>query len=296
MDYERVERVLWLILGLNIIVALAKGVFGILSGSVSMMADAIHSTFDSVSNIVGIGASRIAAQPPDRGHPYGHGRFETLGAMVIGIMLMFSAYWIITEGAGRLAGGIAPVISLLTVAVMCGTVVINIFVAWYERKIGQELDSEFLIADSEHTRSDIFVSISVIAGFAVSSLGFPQADPIIAFVIGALIAKMGFGILRDASAVLTDSAVVDCRELVGDVVVSVHGVRGFHEFRCRGKPGELFTDIHILVDPAISVQEGHGIAEDVRSQILNSVEGIKDVVIHVEPDTEEERINDNQED
>jgi cation diffusion facilitator family transporter len=283
MPYHRVQRTLLLILVLNLTVTLIKGIFGIMAGSMSLVADALHSVFDSVSNIVGIASTEIAKQPPDRRHPYGHGRFETIGTLVIGAMLILSAYWIITEGASRLLTGSAPHITEVTVAALILTILINIFVAWYERRQGQLLGSDILIADSEHTKSDIYVSLSVLGGFVFISMGYPEADPILAFVIGAVIGKMGLSIIRHSGDVLTDGVTVDLEDEVAEIIRETEGVEGYHQFRCRGKPRELFADIHITVSPTLSVVEGHEIADRVRDRILAQVKEISDIVVHVDP-------------
>jgi cation diffusion facilitator family transporter len=283
MTYKRVQRTLILILVLNLIVAGAKGLFGFIAGSVSMTADAFHSLFDSVSNIIGILSTQVAQQPPDRAHPYGHGKFETFGTLCIGLLLLLSAYWIITEGYERLLTGAIPTITEITIGVMCTTIAINVFVAWYERKVGKELQSDILIADAQHTKSDIYVSLSVLAGFLVVSLGYPQADPIIAFGIGILIAKMGISIIKEAGEVLTDTAIVDCEEEVEKILMTIKGVKGYHKFRCRGKRGEIFADIHVMVNPDLTVKEGHDIARNVQKRMKAEIPGMKDVVVHIEP-------------
>lgn len=288
MTYKRVQRTLALILVLNLIVALAKGIFGALAGSVSMTADAFHSLFDSVSNVIGILSIQVAKQPPDKNHPYGHGKFETLGTLCIGLLLLVTAYWIISEGINRLITVAIPIITEITVAVMCITIAINLFVAWYELKVGKELQSDILIADAQHTKSDIYVSLSVLAGFLVVSLGYPQADPIIAFGIGLLIAKMGITLIKEAGEVLTDTKVVDCGEDVARILQSIEGVEGYHKFRCRGKRGEIFADIHVLVLPDLTVEAGHEIAKTVQKRLKAEIPGMKDVVIHIEPSREGE--------
>lgn len=283
MNYERIERTLVLVLILNLVVALVKAIFGLMAGSVSMVADSMHSGFDSVSNIIGIVAIRLARMPPDNQHPYGHGRFETFGSLIIGLMLLFSAYWIISEGFGRLVSGTIPHVTPVTIIALCATIVINIIVALYERRVGRAEKSGILLADASHTASDIFVSCTVLAGFAVSAAGYPAADPFIAFIIGVLIARMGLGIIRNAGKILADSITVDCADDVKEILASVPGVVEYHDFRCRGKPTELFADIHISVDPEISVTRGHDIAETVRKQLIEGIEGMQDVVVHVDP-------------
>ncbi|MCK9277640.1 MAG: cation diffusion facilitator family transporter [Methanoculleus sp.] len=285
MQGDRVQRVFIIVLILNLVVALAKAAFGLLAGSVSMVADALHSGFDSFSNIIGIIALYLAGKPPDPKHPYGHGKIETLGTLVIGAMLLLTAAGILLEGYRRLVSPVTPAITPVTVAVMVGTLIINIAVSTYERRRGEEYRSQILIADSLHTRSDVFVSTAVLGGFLAVRLGFPQADPIIAFAIGLLIARMGVGILYDAAEVLTDAMNLPCDPaLIRAVVTDTPGVAGYHDFRCRGKPGEIFADIHITVDPALPVAGAHAISDEVERRLKEMVPGLAEVVVHIEPD------------
>ena len=225
MQGDRVQRVFVIVLILNVAVAVVKAVFGVMAGSVSMVADALHSGFDSFSNVVGIVAMHLAGKPPDPEHPYGHGKIETLGTLVIGAMLLLTAAGILLEGYGRLITPVTPEITPITVGVMVGTLITNIIVSTYERRKGEEYQSQILIADSLHTRSDVFVSTAVLGGFLAIRLGYPAADPIIALGIGLLIARMGVGILYGAAEVLIDSMNLPCdpalvRAVVMDTLVS----------------------------------------------------------------------------
>jgi cation diffusion facilitator family transporter len=285
MQGDRVQRVFVIVLILNVAVAVVKAVFGVMAGSVSMVADALHSGFDSFSNVVGIVAMHLAGKPPDPEHPYGHGKIETLGTLVIGAMLLLTAAGILLEGYGRLITPVTPDITLITVGVMVGTLITNIIVSTYERRKGEEYQSQILIADSLHTRSDVFVSTAVLGGFLAIRLGYPAADPIIALGIGLLIARMGVGILYGAAEVLIDSMNLPCDPaLVRAVVMDTPGVAGYHDFRCRGKPGEIFADIHVTVDPALSIARAHAISEEVEQRLKETVPGLAEVVVHIEPD------------
>lgn len=282
---RKVRRIFIIVLALNLAVALAKVVFGLLAGSVSMVADAFHSGFDSLSNVVGIVALYFAAKPPDPEHPYGHGKIETLGTLVIGVMLLLTAGGILYEGYQRLVEAVAPEITAVTVGVMVGTVLINLAVSTYERRKGEEYRSQILVADSQHTKSDVFVSLAVLAGFLAVGLGFPQADPVIAFAIGLLIARMGVRVLYDAARVLTDTMKLPCDPaLIEAVVMDTPGVTGYHDFRCRGKPDEILADIHITVDPALPVSRAHEISDEVERRLKEAVPGLAEVVVHIEPD------------
>ncbi len=283
MNYHRVRKTLILTFFLNLFVSIAKGVVGALAGSVSMVADAAHSLFDSVSNIVGLISIYVADAPPDPRHQYGHGKFETIGTMVVGTLLLITATVVGYEGFGRFFSGTVPDISPLTVAVMVGTICVNITVSLYERQVGREENSSFLLADSQHTASDILVSLSVLGGFFFIWLGYPVADAIIALLIAALIARMGVKILYNALEVLADTSVPMDYDRIDAIMKTTKGVHSYHDFRCRGKPGEIFCDLHVVVDPDITVREGHLIGNLVRDRMKTEVEGVVDVLVHIDP-------------
>ncbi len=289
MDYGRVIRTLSFILVLNLVVALLKGIFGILAGSISMVADAFHSLSDTLSNVVGILSIFLAKKPADPEHPYGHGRYETLGTLLIGGLITTTSLWIIYEGYQRLITSSVPSITGITTGVLCATITINVLVYRYEEGVGRELGSAILIADAAHTKSDVFVSLSVLAGFGAVKLGFPQVDPLIAFGIGVLIGKIGLGIIKDSALVLTDASVSGCEDEVKRIVSGVRGVRGCHNLRCRGKPGEIYGDIHVTVDPGMTVADAHHIATEVNAEVIAKISGMKEIVVHLEPDCTTQR-------
>ena len=283
MNYRRIRNTLILTFFVNLCVSLGKGIVGALAGSVSMVADAVHSLFDSVSNIVGLISIHLADAPPDQRHQYGHGKFETIGTMVVGALLLITSAFVGYEGFGRFFSGSVPEITPLTVAVMIATICVNITVSLYERHVGKEEVSSFLLADSKHTASDIFVSLSVLGVFVFIWLGYPVADAIIALLIAALIAKMGVEILFNAVEVLADASAPVDYDIIDTILETTEGVRSYHDFRCRGKPGEIFCDLHVVVDPDITVRAGHLIGNRVRDRLKVEVAGVVDVVVHIDP-------------
>jgi cation diffusion facilitator family transporter len=284
VDYRNVRKTLIITLILNISVSVAKGVVGAWAGSVSMVADAVHSLFDSVSNIVGLAAVRLSGMPPDYEHPYGHGKYETVGALFVGFLLFLTAGIVAWEAFGRFFSGAVPDITLLTVVVMLATIGINLGVTWYEDRVGKKEGSSFLLADAKHTFSDVAVSVSVLVGFFVIRLGYPVADAVVGLAIAVLIGRMGVEVVRDATGVLTDIPPDVDYEAFSAVVMDTPGVVGCHEIRCRGKPGEIYCDLHIIVDAGITVREGHDIADKVRERLTGEYAGIADVLIHTDPD------------
>ncbi|MFR3090799.1 MAG: cation diffusion facilitator family transporter [Eggerthella lenta] len=172
-----IRRVLWVILVLNLAVAAAKYVYGLMSGSASMQADGIHSVFDSAGNVVGLVGIALAARPADDSHPYGHAKFETYASLVIGVLLLLAAFEVGSSAVGKLVSGVYTAeVTPVSFIVMVGTAV-NIGVTTYERRCAKRLKSEVLAADANHTLSDALVSIGVIVGLAAVALGFPWPTP-----------------------------------------------------------------------------------------------------------------------
>jgi cation diffusion facilitator family transporter len=279
---KHVRRVLLWILGLNLVVAVAKGVVGWLAGSLSMLADAAHSGFDSSSNVVGLVAVTFAAQAPDREHPYGHHRFEVLGAASIGVFLAV-VVWGIVEGAlERLTTPAAVDASPLAFGVLLGTLVVNVFVATYERRMGETLKSPVLIADSQHTASDILATLAVLAALVCARLGAPGADPVIALGIAAYVGWVALRVILGAANVLADRAAI-APEAVERVAGAVPGVIDCHDIRTRGPEGAVFADLRVHVDPGLTIAAAHDISHAVEDALRAAFPDLVDIVVHVEP-------------
>ena len=188
--YRSIRNVLWAVLALNLAVALAKLTYGIISHSAAMEADGFHSMFDGASNIIGLVGMWFAARPADQDHPYGHGKFETFAAALIGILLIFAGY---TVGRGAVDGlsgdGLPTEVTTISFAIMLGTLAVNILVTTWERRAGKRLGSEVLVADASHTLSDVMVSTGVIVSLVVVRLGWQQADGIVALIVAAVILR-----------------------------------------------------------------------------------------------------------
>jgi cation diffusion facilitator family transporter len=280
---RQVRFVLWLILALNLAVALAKYLYGVSSGSVAMEADGYHSFFDGTSNVIGLIGLSVAGRPADRNHPYGHAKYETYAAAVIGAMLLLAAWNVGSEAWRRIAEGGAPArVDAGSFAVMIGTLAVNVGVTWWERREGLRLRSELLVADASHTSSDILVSLGVLAGLVMVRLGHPLADPVLALFVAGAIVWTAVGVLRQADQSLSDTARLSIPEVCA-AATAVAGVRGCHSVRTRGTASEVLVDLHIQVDAAISVAEGHRIAEEVERAVCARFPEAADVLAHLEP-------------
>ncbi|MCL4536740.1 MAG: cation diffusion facilitator family transporter, partial [Nitrospirae bacterium] len=235
-----------------------------------------------VSNIVGLIGIYIASHPPDEKHPYGHRKYETVFTIFVGLLMLFTCFEVFKKVYESLTGRHETTITTASFFVMVITLIINIFVSVYEKQKGEKLSSEFLIADSRHTKSDIYVSLGVIVSLVFIKLGFPIADPIAGAVVGIFIAKAGIDIIRESTETLVDRTQMDT-SIIKEIACSVNGVMECHEIRTRGTRSHVFIDLHILVDPSLSVENAHRIAEAVEKEIKSRISEVVDVVVHIEP-------------
>lgn len=286
---RRVEQVLWIVLVLNLAVAAAKFFYGLASGSASMQADGIHSVFDTLGNVVGLIGISLAARPADKEHPYGHSKFETYGSMVIGVLLLVAAFEVGTGAVDRLTSGqYTAQVTVMSFVVMVSTLIMNLGVSLAERRAGKRLRSDILRADAAHTLSDAFVSIGVIVGLGFVSLGFPMADPIAALVVTVFILISAVNVFRQAFRTLSDHARISAEEIT-HVAEFVPAVRQVHAVRTRGTESEVYVDLHLLVDPAMSVADAHQVGDRIEETIKARYPEVQEVLVHIEPDTETER-------
>ena len=282
--YKKIRNIMILILFLNLAVSFVKIGYGMLTNTLSMQSDGYHSMFDGVSNIVGLIGIQAASKPPDDEHPYGHRKFETMASIFIAVLLIFVAFKILSSAFSRFGSIDVPEVTSISFVVMIGTMIVNYIVTTYEYRSGTKLQSEVLIADSMHTKSDIYVSLSVILGLIAIKAGFPILDPFIAVVISGVILHAGYTIIVKSSSVLCDRSQLDPND-VCEVVFTVEGVLECTMIRTRGVPGNIFIDLKIGVRPDISTLESHEIANLVEDKLKETFDGIQDIVIHIEPVT-----------
>jgi cation diffusion facilitator family transporter len=279
---SEIRKVLLITLSLNLLVSAAKVFYGYITHSISIFSDGFHSLFDSVSNIVGLIAIYIASHPPDEKHPYGHRKYETVFTIFVGLLMLLTCFEVFKKVYESLTGRHETTVTSASFWVMVITLIINIFVSVYEKRRGEKLNSEFLIADSKHTKSDIYVSLGVIVSLIFIKSGFPIADSIAGVIVGIFIAKAGIDIIRESTETLVDKTQMDI-SIIKEIAYRVEGVKECHGIRTRGTKSHVFIDLHILVDPSMSVENAHRIAETVEREIKNKISEVVDVVVHIEP-------------
>lgn len=279
---QGVRRVLWITLGLNVAVSAAKILVGTLANSMAMVADGFHSLTDGGNNIAGLVVTGYAYAPPDEGHPYGHRKFETAATLGLALALLSVSYHLISEALSRSSATALPEIGPLAWVVMIVTLVVNMFVASYEARQGRKLQSSYLIADSAHTRSDIYVTLGVIASFAGARAGVTWMDGLVSIGIAVFIAYLGVQILIGSFHTLTDRAVIPA-ETLSPCVLAVPGVIDCREIRTRGGPGSVYVDLIVHVDGSMPMRDAHDVADWIEAALMMQHPEIVDVVVHLEP-------------
>jgi cation diffusion facilitator family transporter len=274
--------VLVVILVANLLVVALKAAVGFATGSLSVLGDALHASVDAINNLFGIAVVRVAARGPDADHPYGHAKAETLGAIGIVVFLSLTLSQLLDHSFQRLVSGHPPPgSSPLALALLGLTLVVNLGVVAYETRQGRRLRSEFLLADAEHTRADVFITVAVMGGLLLSRRGLTWADPVLALLVAALVVRIAVQILRQALPTMMDEAAVEGRALAA-AARAVPGVCDAYRTRSRRAGVHSFAELTISVEGGASVARGHEIADAVE-QALQARFGLREVVVHVEP-------------
>lgn len=293
---SQVRRVLWITLLLNLFVMALKFSLGIATNSLSLQADALHSVTDSANNVLGLVTNRFSSPKPDREHPYGHQKFEAVGALGIAAFLGIACFEILQTAVGKIffaQDAVAIKVTPGELWLLLVVLGINIFVAVYERNVGKKINSPILIADAKHTMSDIWVTVIVLAGLVgvwqANNLNIPQLqwlDVILSFPVALLVFYSGWEVISDNLPWLVDEMAI-APETIYQLVMQVPGVVNCHDIASRGMLGrQVFIEMHLIVDTD-DILLAHEITEEIED-LLEKRFGAVRVLIHVEPPEYEE--------
>jgi len=273
----------------NTLLSVFKIVFGIVGNSHSLLADGIHSLSDLLSDAMVYIAAHHSHHEPDEQHPYGHGRFETAATLGLALLLVLVAAGLIWDAAQRLFAPetlMHPSIVALYVAGL--SVLIKEWLYHYTQRAAKRIRSEMMRANAWHHRSDAISSVVVLVGVAGTIAGLPYLDAIAAVVVGVMIAKIGWELGWGSVKELVDTGLeADRIEAIRDIILTVGGVKSIHMLRTRLIGGAASADVHVLVEPLISVSEGHMISLMVEHNLKNHIEEIEDVTVHIDPEDDE---------
>lgn len=287
--YRAIKKVTLVGAVTNIFLAVLKIVLGYLGQSQALIADGVHSFSDLLSDAVVIYASKHGSQGADDDHPYGHARIETLATVVIGVLLILAALGIISDAAHRL---FVPELlmhpSMIAIVAAVISVAANEGLTQYTLVVARKVNSNMLRANAWHHRSDAVSSLVVIVGVVGTMSGLPYLDAIAAMVVAVMISRMGWGLIQTSVSELIDTGLDSEQvDLIREEIKGVDGVTELHMLRTRRMGAHALVDVHILVDPRVSVSEGHLIGETVRRRLIERVDEINDVTVHIDPEDDE---------
>jgi cation diffusion facilitator family transporter len=264
----------------NLAVLLIKIMVGITTGSLAVISDAVHSLTDLANNVVAWFVIRLSIMPADREHPYGHRKFETLAVFGLAALLTVLAFEVALQAIRRepveIVSGTTELLMMLLV------LTINTVIATWQRRWARKLQSDILLADANHTFSDVLITTTVIAGWQLSAMGYYWLDQACALGVSALILYLAFSLFKRALPILADEFAIDPEDL-RSTTLSVKGVKHVTRTRSRWMGSERAVDMVITVDPTLSTEGAHAITDNIEA-LLEEKFSVKDISIHVEPE------------
>ena len=275
---------------IDFLLGVAKLLAGYFAHSQALIADGIHSLSDLLTDGIVLFASRQSSHGPDAEHPYGHGRFETIATVGLAVALVLVAAGIAYDAARRMfeqdvvsePGVLALVVALTSIAA-------KEWIYHFTMRVAKRHRSEMLRANAWHSRTDAFSSVIVVVGIAGAMAGFTYLDAIAAIGVALIIAHIGWSLGWNALKELADTAVDERqRGQLRECIMGVDGVKDLHMLRTRHAGGQVLVDVHIIINPYISISEGHHISEVVSHRLLKEFEDVTDVTVHIDPEDDEE--------
>jgi cation diffusion facilitator family transporter len=275
--------------GINLVLSIVKILAGLMGHSQALVADGIHSLSDLLSDALVLFAGRRASEGPDRDHPYGHGRYETAATLILGLLLIGVGLGIAWDAVHRLfqtSALLQP--QLLTLVAALASILIKEGLYWWTLAYAKRVKSDLIRANAWHHRTDAVSSVVVLIGILGTMAGLVYLDAIAAVVVAVMIAKIGWELGWDAMSELVDTGLESDRlAQVAETIRSVGGVRDIHMLRTRRYAGQVLVDVHVLVDPRVSVSEGHMISLLVEHRLKQEIDEITDVTVHIDPEEDD---------
>lgn len=266
-----------------------KCIFGWTGHSHALIADGLHSLSDLITDIVVIFAARYGSEDADKEHPYGHGRIETVATVLLAILVVLAGLGIMYDaGEHFFTHKIADVPHWYTLLIAIFSLIANEVIFRLTYKHAKDMQHQLLEANAWHHRSDAASSAVVMVGISGALLGWIYLDSIAAIIVGIMIIKMGWDLVWLNVQELVDTGLDEKTvEAIRNTIREVKGVRALHQLRTRSMAGNVLVDVHILVDPQLSVSEGHYITAQVDSVLMKKFKNIVDVTVHVDPENDE---------
>ncbi len=281
-------KVTWVGFWVNLLLVVAKLIVGVIAASQALLADGVHSLSDLISDIVVIVGLRWGRAEADANHPFGHGRIETVAGLAVGVLLVAAALWIGYSAAVSFAEEHLVSSPLDAILVAAGSILLKEALYRYTVAVGQHIHSQAVVGNAWHHRTDALSSVVVLLGLAVGWIvpSWYWADGVAAIIVAVFVAKVGVDIAWRGLKEVVDTAPSD--EIIDHMIrlaESIEGVYDAHDVKARYSGASLLAEIHIVVHPDQSVRDGHSIAKQVEAKLLENVERLDSVIIHVDPAT-----------
>ncbi len=269
----------------NVILAIMKMAIGLTVSSLAMVADAIHSLSDLVTDAVVLVGARLGAREPDLSHPYGHGRLETFSAVLVALILMAVGAAMVYQATVSIARNesTAPHWGILAGALL--SILGKEWLYRVTRKVAVRVHSAAIYANAWHHRSDALSSVAVLIGFIALEAGFGHGDQLAAIAVGLMVVFVGGKVISDSLTELTEGAVDPATvDHIKTIISATPAIRDWHRLRTRTVGREVFLDVHILVDPALNVAAAHEISEKLEKTLDEQISRPVNITVHIEPD------------
>lgn len=284
-DSKKIKSVTNLSIIVNIILTAAKFLIGFLAGSLAVISDGVHSFSDMVTDLAVIFGVHYGSKEPDVKHPYGHGRIETLASTFVATALVLVGLGMVYYAAVDITKGsiITPNIAMFVVTI--SSIVSKEWLYQVTRKVAIKTHSSAAYANAWHHRSDAMSSVAVLIGIVALKFGFAYGDQIAAIAVGLMIILIGLSIIGDCLREFAEGAVdPKTAEHITNIINAHPSIRQWHKLRTHTVGREVFVDLHILVDPDISVSAAHDISEKLETALQNHLARPVTIIIHIEPD------------
>ncbi|HWI61040.1 MAG TPA: cation diffusion facilitator family transporter [Symbiobacteriaceae bacterium] len=279
-----VNRAGMLTISINVILTLARGAAALISGSTAVLADAANSGTDILATLVVLGGARIAALPPDPGHPYGHEKAEPVAAKLVGLIVTFAGAMVALGAFQALRGGGAESVGALAAWVTGISIGVKELLSRHLVGIAQATDNEALMADAANQRTDVLASAAALVGALGARMGMPALDPVMGLVVAALILRMGLGLYwRSVNNLMDPAPEVETMSKLSTAAAGVDGVVNVDEIKARIFGAGIYVDCKICVKADLTVEEGHRIGKRVKEACRSAVEEVRDVLVHINP-------------
>ncbi len=288
---KQIYRATWIGIFANLFLAIIKGIGGVLSGSKALIADALHSASDIVSSVVILFAVRISNKPPDKEHPYGHGKAENVASIIVALLLIVVGIEISITSAKIFFGETPVAPSSLALIIIIISIVLKEILFQYKIRLGRKYNSTALISDAWHHRSDSLSSIAVLIGVGTAILGekfnlpiLIYGDAVAGIIVSIIVIKVGYDLAKESSIVILEKVLNDKDvKKYQKTILSIKGINHVDELLARTHGSYVIIDLKVGVDSNLNVREGHDIGKSAKTTLMKNHPEVSDVFVHINP-------------